>query len=375
MAENEDGQEKTEDPTPKRMQDAREKGQVPRSRELTTMGMVMAAAGAFYFFGPMMIDGLLDILEANFAVEREAVFDDGILVERFFASTLEGLWVITPFLIVMVVIAILGPIALSGWVFSLQALAFKWSKLDPVKGLGRVFGPRGALEFLKAFFKFGLVGALAILFLWMEGQAFLALGTASLEVAMARMGELLLYAFFFMSLSLILLAVVDIPFQLWDNQRQLKMTRKEVQDEHKQTEGDPQVKQRIRSLQQEMAQKRMMEEVPSADVVVTNPTHYAVALRYDQETMAAPVVVAKGVDLMATQIRSVASENDVPVLEAPPLARALYEHAELDQAIPAGLFQAVAQILAYLYFLREEGQSGPERFEDLPIPEELAEAP
>ena len=375
MAESEDGQEKTEDPTPKRMQDARDKGQVPRSRELTTMAMVMGAAGAFYFFGPMMIDGLLGILEANFALEREAVFDDGILVERFFASALEGMWVITPFVIVMILIAIFSSIALSGWVISLEAMAFKWSKLDPVKGLGRVFGPRGALEFLKAFFKFALVGALAILFLWMEAREFLALGTAGLEVAMARMGELMLYAFFFMSLSLILLAVVDIPFQLWDNQRQLKMTRKEVQDEHKQTEGDPQVKQRIRSLQQEMAQKRMMEEVPSADVVVTNPTHFAVALRYDQETMAAPVVVAKGVDLMATQIRSVASENEVPILEAAPLARALYAHAELDQAIPAGLFQAVAQILAYLYFLREEGQSGPERFDDLPIPEELADAP
>jgi len=375
MAENEEGQEKTEDPTPKRMQDAREKGQVPRSRELSTMAMVMGAAGAFYFFGPMMIDGLLNILEANFALEREAVFDEGILIERLFASGLEGLWVIAPFVTVMILVAIFSSIALSGWVISLEAMAFKWSKLDPVKGLGRVFGPRGALEFLKAFFKFALVGALAILFLWMEGREFLALGTAGLEVAMARMGELVLYAFFFMSLSLILLAVVDIPFQLWDNQRQLKMTRKEVQDENKQTEGDPQVKQRIRSLQQEMAQKRMMEEVPSADVVVTNPTHYAVALRYDQESMAAPVVVAKGVDLMATQIRSVASENEVPILEAPPLARALYEHAELDQAIPAGLFQAVAQILAYLYFLREEGQSGPERFDDLPIPEELADAP
>ena len=375
MAENEEGQEKTEDPTPKRMQDAREKGQVPRSRELSTMAMVMGAAGAFYFFGPMMIDGLLNILEANFALEREAVFDEGILIERLFASGLEGLWVIAPFVTVMILVAIFSSIALSGWVISLEAMAFKWSKLDPIKGLGRVFGPRGALEFLKAFFKFALVGALAILFLWMEGREFLALGTAGLEVAMARMGELVLYAFFFMSLSLILLAVVDIPFQLWDNQRQLKMTRKEVQDENKQTEGDPQVKQRIRSLQQEMAQKRMMEEVPSADVVVTNPTHYAVALRYDQESMAAPVVVAKGVDLMATQIRSVASENEVPILEAPPLARALYEHAELDQAIPAGLFQAVAQILAYLYFLREEGQSGPERFDDLPIPEELADAP
>lgn len=375
MAENEEGQEKTEDPTPKRMQDARDKGQVPRSRELSTMAMVMGAAGAFYFFGPMMINGLLNILEANFALEREAVFDEGILIERLFASGLEGLWVITPFVTVMILVAIFSSIALSGWVISLEAMAFKWSKLDPVKGLGRVFGPRGALEFLKAFFKFALVGALAILFLWMEGREFLALGTTGLEVALARMGELVLYAFFFMSLSLILLAVVDIPFQLWDNQRQLKMTHKEVKDENKQTEGDPQVKQRIRSLQQEMAQKRMMEEVPSADVVVTNPTHYAVALRYDQESMAAPVVVAKGVDLMATQIRSVASENEVPILEAPPLARALYEHAELDQAIPAGLFQAVAQILAYLYFLREEGQSGPERFEDLPIPEELAEAP
>ncbi|MFO8155966.1 MAG: flagellar biosynthesis protein FlhB [Pseudomonadota bacterium] len=375
MAENSEGQEKTEEPTPKRLQDARNKGQVARSRELTTMAMMMAAAAAFIFFGPGIIEGLLDILEYNFVLDRETVFDEKKMADRFIASTLEGILTITPFFIVMAVIAFMGPIALSGWVFSLEAMGFKWSKLDPVKGLGRILGARGAIEFFKAMAKFLLIGTVALLVLYYKYDEFLTLGRGEVDAALANMGDLMVWTFLIISMSLIVLAAVDVPFQLWDHTRQLRMTRQEVKDEFKQSEGDPQLKQHIRQLQQEMAQKRMMEEVPRADVVVTNPTHYAVAMKYDQATMPAPVVVAKGVDFLATQIRSVAQTNEIPVLEAPPLARALYNHAELDQEIPGALFQAVAQILAYLYFLREGGPRAAHMpdLDNLPVPKEMDE--
>ena len=376
MAENSEGQEKTEDPTPKRIQDARKKGQVARSRELTTMAMMMAAAAAFLLFGPGIINGLLEIMEGNFVMDRETIFDENKMADRFLWTVLQGILTITPFLIVMVIIALLGPIALSGWVFSIEAMGFKWSKMDPIKGLGRIFGARGAIEFFKAAAKFLIIGTVAVLLLWFKAEDFISLGRGDVESALANMGELLVWSFLIITLGLIVLAAVDVPFQLWDNHRQLKMTRQEVKDEFKQSESDPQLKQRIRQLQQEMSQRRMMEEVPKADVVVTNPTHYAVAMRYDQQSMTAPVVVAKGVDFLATQIRSVASHNEIPILEAPPLARALYAHAEIDQEIPGGLFQAVAQVLAYLYFLRDGG-GGPVRtpdFGSLPIPEELTVA-
>ncbi len=375
MAENSDGQEKTEDPTPKRLQDARNKGQVARSRELTTMAMMMAAAGAFLFFGPGIIEGLLDILEYNFVMDRETMFDETKMADRFLASVLQGILTITPFLIVMAVIAFLGPIALSGWVFSLEAMGFKWSKLDPIKGLGRIFGARGAIEFFKAMGKFLIIGTVALLVLYHNHEAFLTLGRGEVDSALANMGEILTWTFLIIAMSLIVFASIDVPFQLWDHTRQLRMTRQEVKDEFKQSEGDPQLKQHIRQLQQEMAQKRMMEQVPKADVVVTNPTHYAVALQYDQATMPAPIVVAKGVDFLATQIRSVANTHEIPVLEAPPLARALYNHAEVDQEIPGALFQAVAQILAYIYFLREGGVRAAHMpdLENLPVPKEMDE--
>ncbi len=369
MAQN-DGQERTEQATPKRLREAREKGQVARSRELTTMAMLLSSAGALLFMGEGIVKGLLAIFEKNFSVSRERLFDSAALPNLFLQAVFDALLLLAPLFILMVTVATFSSIAISGWNFSTQALAFKWEKLDPVKGMGRVFSVRGLIELLKALAKFLLIGAVAAGVLWNEMAQFLQLGDLPLHNALAHTARLLLWSFLVISLSMIIIALLDVPFQLWDHARQLKMTRQEVKEEHKQTEGNPEVRGRIRQLQREMAQRRMMAEVPNADVVITNPTHYAVALRYDQRQMRAPKVVAMGADLVAAQIRAVAEEHGVPLLSAPPLARALYHNAEIDQEIPAGLYQAVAQVLAYVFHLNEVGGEAGE-LDDLPIPEEL----
>ncbi len=369
MAQN-DGQERTEEATPKRLRESREKGQVARSRELSSMAMLLSSAAALMFMGDGIVAGLLDIFEKNFTVSRERIFDPATLPNLFLQTVFDAVLLLAPLLVLMTVVAVFSSIAISGWNFSSQALAFKWEKLDPIKGMGRVFGARGLIELLKALVKFLLIGAVAVGVLWSKADAFLNLGDQPVDSALVQMANLLLWSFLAVSLTMILVALLDVPFQLWDHARQLKMSRQEVKDEHKQTEGNPEVRGRIRQLQREMAQRRMMSDVPDADVIVTNPTHYAVALRYDQQNMGAPKVVAMGADLVAAQIRAVAAEHNVPVLSAPPLARALYHSAEIGEEIPAGLYQAVAQVLAYVFHLNDGGEQVAELGE-LPIPEEF----
>ena len=374
MAESEDGQERTQEPTPKRLQEAKEKGQVPRSKELGSALALMAAATAFLTMGGYFMDGLTDEVSYSLDIERAHVFDESMMLLRFKEVIFETLWLLAPFFGLMMGIGVLSAIALGGWSFSTQAIAFKPEKLDPVKGIGRIFGFRGLMEAAKAIAKFGLVTVGLVLFLQANAHAFLGLGAEPAEQSLAHMGNLVAWAFLVLSLIMLILVAVDVPFQLWDHQRQLKMTQQEVKEEHKQTEGSPEVKGKQRQIQQEMAQRRMMEEVPEADVVVTNPSHYSVALRYDQEAMDAPVVVAKGAGEIAMQIRRIAREHQVPILETPPLARALYHSTELDDRIPAGLYRAVAQVLAYVYHLRQGpvyNRSGGISLDDLPIPDEL----
>lgn len=367
-------QEKTEQPTPKKRADARDKGQVPRSRELTTMVVLLASAGAFLLMGSGMIEGILDIMRNTLAIERSKIMDVNSMVPGFLNAVKDALISFAPFILMLLVMAVLSPMALSGWSFSMKAVAFKWSKMDPVKGLGRVFSVKGLMELVKALVKFALVLIVALLFLWNNVDELLALGTKSVMTALADTGHLLGWAFLLLSSTMILIAAVDVPFQLWDFTRQLKMTRQEVKDEFKETDGSPELKRRVREVQREISQRRMMEEIPGADVVITNPTHYAVALRYDQENMAAPTVVAKGKDMVAMQIRTMALENNVPIVSAPPLSRALFHTTELQEEIPAGLFLAVAQVLAYAYQLHGKAyQYGDEAptMNDLTIPEDM----
>ncbi len=378
MADNSDGQERTEEATPKRVRDAREKGQIARSRELNTVVALLMAATAFLAMGDHLVRGMVGLLHNDFLIPRSMAFDKGAMTSALSDSILEALWLFLPFFI-LILLAVMGAaMALGGWSFSTEALTFKWDKLDPVKGLSRVFAWRGVMEMLKGLAKFGLVATVALLLLRLQGDQFLGLGGEPLEQAMGHAGSLLAWAFLFLSAALLLVAAIDVPFQLWDYRRQLKMTRQEIKEEFKQTEGSPEIKGRQRRLQQEMAQRRMMEEVPKADVVVTNPTHFAVALRYEPTKMGAPIVVAKGSDLLAGRIRSVAGEHDVPILSAPPLARALYYSTELNMPIPEGLYRAVAQVLAYVYQLKRSPiyrREDMHEMHDLPIPDDLRRDP
>ncbi len=373
MAENESSQERTEEATPKRQREAREKGQIPRSRELNTMLVLMASAGGMLLLGRQMAEDLLALFRGGLSFGRAEVFDVTAMQHALVAAIGDALIALTPLMIVLVVVALLAPVALGGWSFSPKSMTPKLDKLNPIKGLGRVFGARGLMELVKAFAKFSVISVCAVFILLSLAPDLLSLGNGFLHTDLARAAALVGWSFLAMSASLILIALIDVPFQLWEHNRQLKMTRQEVKDEYKETEGRPEVKARIRQLQREMAERRMMEEVPRADVVVTNPTHFAVALKYGRK-MNAPKVVAKGADLIAANIRRVAAEHKVPMFEAPPLARALYHHTELNQEIDAGLYVAVAQVLAYVYQLRtrrEAGEEPPPRPGDLPIPEHL----
>ena len=373
MADQDRSQERTEQATPKRLKEARERGQVPRSRELNTTIMLLTGSGGLLMLGEGLLDRLIALTQRGWSLERALIFDSRALTAMLGLAVGDALWSLAPFFLLVTVAALLGPIMLGGWSFSVQSLSFKWEKLDPVKGLGRIFAWRGLMEFLKTLAKFVVVTVIAGLLLWQLADHLLALSNEPLNQAIAHAAQLLGWSFLGLSAMLILLAAVDVPFQLWDHSRQLKMTRQEVKDELKETDGRPEVKSRIRNLQREMAQRRMMEEVPKADVVIVNPTHYAVALRFDYK-MNAPTVVAKGADLVAFQIRKVAQQHTVTVFSAPPLARALYHSTELNREIPVGLYVAVAQVLAYVYQLKsaQDGEGvEPAEPTDLPIPKEF----
>jgi flagellar biosynthesis protein FlhB len=374
MAESESGQEKTEDPTEKRLKESRDKGQIARSKELNTLAVVLSAAVALLMFGPGMVKGLSDLMTYNFSIDREVLYHTDAMGIRLLASAEQGLKVLAPIFFILLVAALVGPVLLGGWLFSAKSMAPKFERMNPLAGLKRMFSVKALVELLKALAKFLVVLAVALLVLELRRPDLLALSLESLPNAMVHAGWILGSALLLLSFSLILIAAVDIPFQLWDNKKKLLMTKQEVRDEYKDSEGKPEVKSRIRQLQREMAQRRMMAEVPNADVVITNPTHFAVALKYDPLNSGAPVVVAKGVDVLALKIREVAGESDVVVLESPPLARAVYYSTELDQQIPAGLYLAVAQVLAYVFQLRQyrAGQGKrPGPVPKVPIPEEF----
>jgi flagellar biosynthetic protein FlhB len=374
MAENEDGQEKSQEPTAKRLQEARRKGQVPRSRELNTMAVTLAGAVALVAMGRPLATGIEDLFSANFTLARADIYDPHALLGHLTEAIRSALLLLLPFFAVMIVVAVLASVALGGFNISAEALTPKLSKLDPIQGMKRVFSARGLMELVKSLAKFLLIAGFTTLLLWFWEGDFIRLGKMDVGAAIAEGSMLLGLGGILLASTLIVLALVDIPFQLWDHKRQLKMTQQEVREELKETEGKPEVRSRIRQLQREFAQRRMMEEVPKADVIVTNPTHYAVALRYDQQRMRAPVVVAKGADLIAANIRRIGDAHAVPVVEAPLLARAIYFNTELKQPIPAALYLAVAQLLAYVFQLRvyrEHGGDIPPAPDEFPIPPEV----
>jgi flagellar biosynthetic protein FlhB len=358
MAEQDNSQEKSEEPTAKKLREAQQKGQIPRSKELNSMSIMVLGASGLLLLGSFMLGSLSEMMNKGFIISRAEIMDPASIFIRFENAAWAALSAIFPFLMLMLVVAIFTPLMLGGWAFSVEQIAFKPDRINPLAGLKRIFSAKGLMELIKALAKFLVVSVVAVSFMWAQKEEFLNLGREPFLQGLSHAAWLFGYSFLVLSLSLMLIAAIDVPFQLWDNSQKLKMTMQEVRDEMKETEGRPEVKSKVRALQQEMAQRRMMEDVPNADVIITNPTHYAVALRYDPDNMAVPVVVAMGRDLIALRIREIAGEHDVEIFEAPPLARALYAQSKIGQEIPGQLYFAVAQVLAFVFQLRNAREQG-----------------
>lgn len=353
-----DRQQRTERATPKRLEEARRRGQLPRSRDLSAAAVVMAAGAALYLLSDSLGAGLHDLMRSGFALSREQALDAGYLQVALGDMLALALHTLAPLLGLVLCAALVAPLALGGWNFSTSALAPDFSRLSPAAGLGRMFSARGLIELGKSLAKFTLVALIAVIFLRHNAAQLLALGRMPLARAIGESFVMVGQALLALGSALIVIAAVDVPLQLWQHARGLRMTREEVREELRESEGSPETRGRIRSAQTELARRRMMQEVPKADVVVTNPTHYAVALRYEESRMRAPVVVAKGADLVAARIREIAAEHAVPLVEAPPLARALHRGVEIGAEIPASLYVAVAQVLTYVHQLRAARGSG-----------------
>ena len=374
MAESESGQDKTEDPTEKRKTDAREKGEIARSKELNTVAVTLAGAGALLAFGGYLAGALMEIRRGNFSLPREVLMDERYMGIFLLAAGKLAILATQPVLLVLLLAALLGPIALGGWLFAAGTMAPKFSRMNPLAGIKRMFSMHSLAELLKALAKFFVVLLVALAVLSSDRDDLLAIANEPIDQAIIHSVQVVGWSAMWMACGLLLIAAVDVPIQLWQAKQKLMMTKQEVRDEYKDTEGKPEVKQRIRQVQREISQRRMMAAVPEADVIITNPTHYAVALKYDPEKGSAPLLLAKGTDFIALKIREIAVQHNIQLLESPALARSIYYSTELEEEIPAGLYLAVAQVLAYVYQIRQH-QAGkgkpPEPLKDLPIPPDL----
>jgi flagellar biosynthetic protein FlhB len=358
MAENEDGQERTESATPKRLEEARRRGQILRSRELSTAAVMMAAGAGLYFVGGQLSGRLHGLMARGLTLSRDQALDPDQILPMLSATSADALLACVPLFGLIVLAALLAPLALGGWSFSTESLMPQFNRLNPIEGVKRLFSSRAIVELAKALAKFGIVGAIAVMLLWKGSDELLSLGREPTGAAIGHATRICGHALMWLSAGLLFIAGIDVPYQIWSYAKQLKMTREEVRQEMKESEGSPEIKGRIRQVQQQLARQRMMQDVPKADVVVTNPTHFAVALRYDDKNMRAPIVVAKGADAIAARIREIAGENHVPIFEAPPLARVLYRNVEIGEAIPSTVYVAVAQVLTYVFQLKSAIKSG-----------------
>lgn len=374
MAESDSG-EKTEEPTAKKLTDARKKGQIARSKDLGTMFVLVGSAFAMLLMGNSLVEGMSLMMRRLFSLSRREVMDVNALFNVISNSVS---FVITPMLwifFIIVVAAFIGNTMLGGMSFSWEAMAPKASRLSPAAGFKRMFGVQAAVELIKSILKFFVVFIVAFLLLLGLFEQILGLSLESVPTNFGHAVNMLLWMFLALALSIGIIAVIDAPYQVWNHTRQLKMTKQEIKDEHKNTEGNPEVKGRIKRTQYEMSQRRMMGEVPNSDVVITNPTHYSIALKYDANVGGAPRLVAKGIDEMAMHIRTIAKENNVEIIQSAALARSLYYTAKVDQDIPEELYAAVAQVLAFIFQLNEHKKGRAKKpipiAKNLPIPEEF----
>ncbi len=372
MSEDSDA-EKTEDASPRKIEKAREEGDVPRSRELATFTVLMTAGACLWAFGGMLVGKLSLALKSGLSLDREQVFNPAILIERILNDLVAVLLACLPIAGAIMVIALVSPLLIGGWLFSSKAFMPNFMKLNPIKGIGNMFSKNALVELLKAVAKTIVVGVVAYIVVSGQKEAMLGLAVEPLNESSAHVGTMIGKSFLFIVGALGFIALIDGPYQLWHWKDKLKMTRQEMIQESKESDGNPQIKGKIRQLQREMARGRMMQNVPTADVIVTNPTHYAVALKYT-DGKGAPRVVAKGIDDVAAKIRELGQEHKVTLMEAPALARALYKHTDIDEEIPEKLYSAVAEVLAYVYQLRayKKGEGDyPDRPTKLKVPDEM----
>lgn len=374
MAESESGQDKTEDPTDKRVKDSREKGDVARSKELNTVAIMLAGTGGVLMYGGALAQTLMELMRKNFTLSRDVIMDERYMPIFLLQSGKDAYMATQPILVVLLLAALLGPIALGGWLFAAGSMAPKFSRMNPAAGIKRMFSLNALTELLKALGKFLVILIVGVVVLYKDKNELLAIAKEPLDLAIAHSVQVVGWSSLWMAAGLLIIAAIDVPIQMYQSRQKLLMTKQEVRDEHKDAEGRPEVKGRIRQLQREASQRRMMANVPTADVIITNPTHYAVALKYDAEQGGAPVLLAKGSDFVALKIREIAVAHEIQLLESPALARSIFYSTEVDAQIPAGLYMAVAQVLAYVYQIRQyrtgRGKR-PQPLKDLPIPPDL----
>ncbi|GAB2909041.1 flagellar type III secretion system protein FlhB [Paralcaligenes sp. KSB-10] len=366
--------EKTEPASPRRLDKAREEGQVVRSRELNTFALLAAGVGGLWIGGPDLYRNLSEIVHSGLWFDARLGRDTGVMLAVASRSAIQAVMALLPLFGVLAAVAILSSLALGGLLFSAKPLEPKFERLNPAKGLQRMLSSQTLVELIKTLAKATAIGTVGAMVIWHYRDRMIGLMRSTPSAALTEGMSLVALCCALIVGSLLLIVLIDVPWQLWSHYKKLKMSREDVRQEHKESDGDPHVKGRIRQQQRAMARRRMMAEVPRADVVVTNPTHFAVALKYQDGQGGAPRVVAKGSDLLAARIRKLAEEHSVPMLGAPPLARALYRNVDVGREIPAELYTAVAEVLAWVYQLRRwnAGQGvEPIRPSNLPIPREL----
>lgn len=370
--------DKTEQATPRRLEKAREEGQIARSRELTTFLMLLAGTLVIWFSGSWIAEKLAEAIRLGMSFNRERALDSKVAGEYFLMIGTTGLMALAPVLVCLAAVAILAPAALGGWLFTPKNLMPKFSRLNPVAGIKRMFSANALTELVKAFAKAGLVGLVATLYVRSNLEHLSGISQLPLEEAIAQGLAMVGKACLCIAASLIVVVMIDVPYQLISFGNKMKMTKQEVKDEFKEQEGDPKLKGKRRAIQAQMSRSRMMSAVPKANIVITNPTHFSVALLYEDNGVGAPTVVAKGVDEVAMKIRELAREHEVPIMESPELARALYWNVEIDDEIPATLYSAVAELLAYIYklklFMRGEVEF-PVMPKNLPVPAGMDQKP
>jgi len=371
MAE-ESGQDKTEEPTAQRLKKAREEGQIARSQELAPAAMMVVATLFFTMMGQYLFSGMGNLFKHQLQFDRRIVDKPELLPAIFGSSMVDGLLIVLPLVCVLYVIAVASTVLAGGFIFSPRMVLPKFSKLNPMTGLARMFGPDAVINLAKAVAKFVVVGAILLISVMNNLNDLTSISQMDLGQAVKVAGTIIVDSCFWLSLGLVLVALVDVPVQRHQLNKKLKMTKQEVRDEMKNSEGSPEVKGQIRRRQREILENKMMGKVKDADVVITNPTHFAVALSYDPTGDGAPLLVAKGEDGLAARIREEAKEHGVYLFEAPLLARALYFTTKLDHPIPEALYHAVAQVIAYVFSLNQSYGRGQEVVKPTPsIPDEM----